>query len=365
MTEWGREMYVTPGIVVDGELVTTDLVDINLGIRILLGQLVLRRLAGRRDVRRRPTRSATRSTSATRGTRRRCRSRRSATSTGKYTWVMSPRWFDQRTGEHLALDTGGGPLARLWVTALAGRVDIGYVKATGQSVKIHLPEDGARCPRSSSSGRSRSGATRSSATARAPTSRPTPRPRRSTSSSEAWRRCTPGRTDDVDRVQGARRGDRLRLPRGGARRALAPRGHPRRQDRQLPPVPADAVERQPARLVRHARALRGRGAEHADLRGERARQLQGHRHHAHGAQLRPVPAVRRAHVPGRRQGDRGAPLADVRSASCREGARRCDGRAGCSASSSSSARWRKGRSRPFVRARGTSCARCSTFTRTR
>ena len=37
MTDWGRAMYVTPGIVVDGELVTTDLVDINLGIRILLG----------------------------------------------------------------------------------------------------------------------------------------------------------------------------------------------------------------------------------------------------------------------------------------------------------------------------------------
>src|SRR5689334_4201477 len=37
MTSWGRAMYVTPGIVVDGKLVTTDLVDINLGIRILLG----------------------------------------------------------------------------------------------------------------------------------------------------------------------------------------------------------------------------------------------------------------------------------------------------------------------------------------
>ncbi|MDQ1643428.1 MAG: hydrogenase large subunit, partial [Actinomycetota bacterium] len=37
MTEWGRKMYVTPGIVVDGKLVTTDLVKINLGIRILLG----------------------------------------------------------------------------------------------------------------------------------------------------------------------------------------------------------------------------------------------------------------------------------------------------------------------------------------
>src|ERR1700693_476458 len=37
MSHWGKAMFVTPGIVVDGKLVTTDLVDINLNIRILLG----------------------------------------------------------------------------------------------------------------------------------------------------------------------------------------------------------------------------------------------------------------------------------------------------------------------------------------
>ena len=55
----------------------------------------------------------------------------------KYSWTMSPRWFDGT--DHLALDTGGGPSARLWSTALAGLVDIGYVKATGSSVVINLP----------------------------------------------------------------------------------------------------------------------------------------------------------------------------------------------------------------------------------
>ena len=30
-------MFVTPGVIVDGQLVTNDLVDINLNIRILLG----------------------------------------------------------------------------------------------------------------------------------------------------------------------------------------------------------------------------------------------------------------------------------------------------------------------------------------
>src|SRR5437588_12596588 len=36
MPEWGRAMYVTPGIVVDGKLITTELIDITLGLRILL-----------------------------------------------------------------------------------------------------------------------------------------------------------------------------------------------------------------------------------------------------------------------------------------------------------------------------------------
>src|SRR5215469_15423901 len=37
MASWGRKMFVSPGVVVDGQLVTNSLVDINLGIRILLG----------------------------------------------------------------------------------------------------------------------------------------------------------------------------------------------------------------------------------------------------------------------------------------------------------------------------------------
>ena len=57
---------------------------------------------------------------------------------GNYSWVMSPRWFDGT--DHLALDTGGGPLARLWSTALSGLVNTDHLKATGTSVVIHLPK---------------------------------------------------------------------------------------------------------------------------------------------------------------------------------------------------------------------------------
>jgi hydrogenase large subunit len=139
MTNWGRAMYVTPGIIVDGKLVTTDLVDINLNIRILLGSsfyqdwdegeiFVKEDALGNPIDRRHPWNQTTLPKPQKRDFE------------GKYTWVMSPRWLDQRTGDHLALDTGGGPLARLWATALAGLVDIGYIKATGSSVKINLPK---------------------------------------------------------------------------------------------------------------------------------------------------------------------------------------------------------------------------------
>jgi hydrogenase large subunit len=139
MTKWGRSMFVTPGVVVDGELVTTDLVDINLNIRILLGSSYYDDWeAGETFVKNDPLgnpvdqRHPWNQTTIPKPQKR--------DFSGKYTWVMSPRWFDKRTGDYLALDTGGGPIARFWATALAGIVDIGYLKATGHSVKIYLPK---------------------------------------------------------------------------------------------------------------------------------------------------------------------------------------------------------------------------------
>ena len=140
MNEWGNSMFVTPGIIVDGELVTTDLVDINLGIRILLGSsyyddweeeetFVTHDPLGNPVDKRHPWNQTTIP-----------KPQKRDLEGGNYSWVMSPRWYDKRTGNHLALDTGGGAIARLWSTALAGKVDVGYVKATGSSVEINLPK---------------------------------------------------------------------------------------------------------------------------------------------------------------------------------------------------------------------------------
>ncbi len=138
MADWGREMFVTPGVVVDGKLVTTSLVDINLGIRILLGSsyyedwedsgevFVERDPLGNPVDKRHPWNQTTVPKPQKRNFG------------GNYSWVMSPRWLHE--GEHLAMDTGGGPLARLWATALANRVDTPYVQSTGNSVRMQLPK---------------------------------------------------------------------------------------------------------------------------------------------------------------------------------------------------------------------------------
>ena len=138
MNDWGKAMYVTPGIVVDGKILTNNLVDINLGMRILLGSsyyedwvndkpFVTHDPLGNPVDMRHPWNQTTVPVPQKRDF------------DNNYSWVMSPRWYDQSSGEHLALDTGGGPLARLWSTALSGLVDTPYVKSTGHSVQISLP----------------------------------------------------------------------------------------------------------------------------------------------------------------------------------------------------------------------------------
>ncbi|MEA2484313.1 MAG: hydrogenase large subunit, partial [Thermoleophilaceae bacterium] len=141
MTEWGRQRYVTPGLVFKGELITTDLVEINLAIRVLLGSsyfddwtseetFVTQDPLGNPVDKRHPWNKVTLPKPQARDF------------ADKYSWVASPRMFDKRDGSFVANDTGGGPFARQWVTAKAGLVDIGYLKATGESLQMVLPKTG-------------------------------------------------------------------------------------------------------------------------------------------------------------------------------------------------------------------------------
>ena len=326
MTEWGRKRYITPGVAIGGELISTDLVEINLMIRILLGSsyfdsweneptLVTHDPLGNPVDKNHPWNKVTLPRPQKRDF------------TDKYTWVVSPRIYDKRTDTHVCCDTGGGPFARQWCTAKAGLVDFGYAKATGHSIQMVLP----RSPNMPEMELEWNVPEKSNAI-----ERDRARTYHQAYSAlialhcleRAMKEVQAGPNQELEQLQGSRQRRELRLSRGCSRRALPPHGHPRRQDRQLPALPADAVERQSARFLRDAGTLRGRRAEHADLRGERSGELQGHRHHARGALVRPVPAVRRAHVQRRRQGAQGRSTRRRRSPRCLP--RRCArGRTSC------------------------------------
>ena len=139
MTDWGRKMFVTPGIVVDGKLVTNDLVEINLGIRILLGSSFYDDWEDDGDVRRPTTRWATRSTPppvepAHAAAAAEARLRRQV-HLGHVAALVRRHGPPGRSTPAAARSPGSGP--RRW----RGLVDIGYVKSTGHSVHDQPAQD--------------------------------------------------------------------------------------------------------------------------------------------------------------------------------------------------------------------------------
>ncbi len=282
-------MFVTPGVVVDGKLVTTDLVDINLNIRILLGSSYYDDWKNRETfvktdplgnpVDQEPSVEPDDDSAAAKARLRRqvhvgdvaalARQAHRRPSGARYRW---------RTDRAVLGDRACG----------AGRHRLHQVHRS-QRENVFAEDDvaarsGIRVEDSEVEQRNR---TRSRP--HVLPGRTLLRPR-STSSKRRLKELHAGRTKTWTDFKVPEERYRLRLPRSGTRRALAPRGDQGRQDRQLPSVSADAVERKSARYLRDTRAVRRRGAEHADLRRKRSGQIQGHRHHARRAQLRSVPA---------------------------------------------------------------------------
>ena len=134
MAEWGEKRSVTPGVVIGGELVTTDLVEINVGIREYVTHSYYEEWDGR-DLEKDPLGNElapehpwNKDTLPKPGPPKAWE--------GKYSWTTAPRWHDWRKridGEVHVLEAG--PIARLWVTAKARKVP----ESTGSSLKFTLP----------------------------------------------------------------------------------------------------------------------------------------------------------------------------------------------------------------------------------
>ena len=322
MTEWGRKRYITPGVAIDGELISTDLVEINLMIRILLGSsyfdsweneptLVDRDPLGNPVDKNHPWNKVTLPKPQKRDF------------TDKYTWVVSPRIYDKRTDTHVCCDTGGGPFARQWCTAKAGLVDFGYVKATGHSLQMVLPRSPNmpemelewHVPEKSNAIERDRARTYHQAYAALVALHCLER---------AMKEVRAGRTKSWNKFtvpESAVSCGFHEAARGVLSHHMVIREGKIANYQPYPPTPWNASPRD---SYGTPGPVRGRGAEHADLRGERPRELQGDRHHARRAVVRSVPAVRRAHVRRQRHRAEGGPHTDGAGVGASDGRHRAD-----------------------------------------
>ena len=127
--EWGERRFSTPGAVVNGELRTTQLTELNLGIEEFVEHSFYKKWDGdglKNDPRGAPLspfhpwNKITIPDPAEQNWKE------------KYSWATAPRWDCE------PMETG--PLARQWVTALAGKLNNEFVYASKGVLEMELPK---------------------------------------------------------------------------------------------------------------------------------------------------------------------------------------------------------------------------------
>ena len=128
--EWGERRWSTPGVIVNGEQVTTKLQNINLGLEEFVDHSFYEGWDGRRF----ETDPAGAPLSPFHPWNKETKPRPQATNwREKYTWSTSPRW------DRMSMDAEC--TARIWNTALAQKLtENPYIEPTGHSIKLLLPE---------------------------------------------------------------------------------------------------------------------------------------------------------------------------------------------------------------------------------
>ncbi|HXH05956.1 MAG TPA: nickel-dependent hydrogenase large subunit [Vicinamibacterales bacterium] len=129
---WGRRRWATPGVIVDGRLVTTDLHAINMGVEEFVDRSYYDEWVGL-SPQRFPTDPAGNPLSPYHPWNKVTRPRPQGQNwREKYTWDTTPRW------DRYAMEAGC--YARLWNTAVARAIDQNpFMEATGQSLKFTVP----------------------------------------------------------------------------------------------------------------------------------------------------------------------------------------------------------------------------------
>ena len=132
--DWGNKRWCTPGAIVDGTLVTTDLHTINMGLEEFIEHSYYEPWTGGGQTQHFPTDPSGNPLSPYHPWNKVTKPRPGAQSwKEKYTWDTAPRW------DHLGMEAGC--YARLWNTAVAQKMPDGnpFLESTGHSLKIRLP----------------------------------------------------------------------------------------------------------------------------------------------------------------------------------------------------------------------------------
>ena len=128
--EWGARRLSTPGVVVEGELMTTSLNHVNVGIEEFVDHSFYEQWSDGEAPATAPDGSPLspfhpwNKRTIPRPEKRNWKER--------YSWSTAPRW------DRKPMETG--PLARHWITAEAGLVQTEFISSGGGSLQIHLPE---------------------------------------------------------------------------------------------------------------------------------------------------------------------------------------------------------------------------------
>ncbi|CAN5720187.1 nickel-dependent hydrogenase large subunit [soil metagenome] len=128
--EWGERRWATPGVIVDGQQITTKLQNINLGLEEFIEHSFYEGWEGYPF----PHDPSGAPLSPNHPWNKETKPRPQGPSwREKYTWATSPRW------DRMAMDAEAG--ARLWNTAAAQLLpENDYIFPTGQSLKLLMPE---------------------------------------------------------------------------------------------------------------------------------------------------------------------------------------------------------------------------------
>ncbi len=132
--DWGDRRWATPGAIVDGELVTTNLHHINLGLEEFVEHSYYEEWTGNGDQQHFPTDASGSPLSPYHPWNKITKPRPEGQNwKEKYTWDTAPRW-DRNAME-------AGAYARLWSTAAAQKhPDSAFIEATGKSLKLRIPK---------------------------------------------------------------------------------------------------------------------------------------------------------------------------------------------------------------------------------